>query len=121
MDWAAFQACLEDRLLVNPAVDEKKAVDKCVDEFASAMQEAIAAFAPKRRPRGDLRPPLPASIQDEMRLKNLLKKQWQVARDPSLKDQVNRLQRPATYLMNESRNDQWSDTLEFLHTEDQSL
>jgi hypothetical protein len=60
-------------------------------------------------------------IQDEVRLKNRLKRQWQVTRDPTLKARVNCLQRSVTYRLNEWRNDQWSNTLESLDSEDQSL
>jgi hypothetical protein len=84
MDWAAFQACLDDRLPGNPVVNVEEAIDKFVEELASAIQEATAASAPKRRPRADLRPPLQASIQDEIRLKNRLRRPWQVTRDPAL-------------------------------------
>jgi hypothetical protein len=38
-----------------------------------------------------------------------------------LKAQVTRLQRSVTYRLNEWRNEQWSDTLEYSGTEDQSL
>jgi hypothetical protein len=48
MDWAAYQPCLEDRLLGNPVVNEEGAFDKCVEELTSAIQEATAASAPKR-------------------------------------------------------------------------
>jgi hypothetical protein len=121
MDWAAFQACLDDRLPWNPVVNDEEAIDKCVEELTSAIQEATAASAPRRRPRADPRPPLPASIQNEIRLKNRLKRQWQVTRDPALKVQVNRLQRSVTYRLNEWRNEKWSDTMESLDSEDQSL
>jgi hypothetical protein len=97
MDWAAFQACLEDRLPGNPVVNDEEAIDKCVEELTSAIQDATAASAPRRRPRADLRPPLPASIHDEIHLKNRLRRQWQVPRNPALKAQVNRLQRSVTY------------------------
>jgi hypothetical protein len=30
MDWADFQACLEDRLTGNPVVTDEEAIDKCV-------------------------------------------------------------------------------------------
>jgi hypothetical protein len=93
IDWAAFQACLDDRFPENPVVNDEEAIDKCVEELTSAIHEATAASAPKRRHRADPRPPLPASIQDEIRLKNRLRRQWQVTRDPALKAQVNRLQR----------------------------
>jgi hypothetical protein len=56
MDWAAFQACLDDRLPGNPVVNDKEAIDKCVEELTSVIQEATAASAPRRRPRGPLYP-----------------------------------------------------------------
>jgi hypothetical protein len=56
-----------------------------------------------------------------MRLENRLSRQWQVTRDTALKAQFNRLQRSVTYRLNEWRNEQWSDTLESLDSEDQSL
>jgi hypothetical protein len=31
MDWAAFQACLDDRLLGNPVVNDEETIDKCVE------------------------------------------------------------------------------------------
>jgi hypothetical protein len=65
--------------------------------------------------------PLPVSIQDGTRLKKRLRRQWQVMRDIVLKAVVNRLQRSVTYWLNEWRNKQWSETLEFLNREDQSL
>jgi hypothetical protein len=121
MDWAAFQACLDDRLPGNPVVNDEEAIDKCVESLTSAIQEATAASPPRRRPHADPRPPLPAIIQDDILLKNRLRRQWQVTRDPALKAQVNRLQRSVTYRLNEWRNEQWSDTLESLDSEDQSL
>jgi hypothetical protein len=121
MDWAAFQACLNDRLPRNPVVNDEAEIDKCVKEVTSAIQKATAASAPKRRPCADPRPPLPASIQDEIRLKSRLRRQWQVTRDSALKVQVNRLQRSVTYRLNEWRNEQWSDMLESLRSENQSL
>jgi hypothetical protein len=66
-------------------------------------------------------PPLPASIQDEIRLKNRLRRQWQNTRDPALKAQIKRLQRSVTWQLNEWRNGEWSDALESLCSEDQSL
>jgi hypothetical protein len=111
-DWAAFQACLDDRLPGNTVVNDVEAIDKCVEELTSAIQEATATSAPKPRPPADPRHPLPASIQDEICLKNRLKMQWQVTRDHALKAQVNRHQKSVTYRLNEWRNEQWSDTLE---------
>jgi hypothetical protein len=89
--------------------------------MSSATVEALAASAPKSRPRDNPQPQLPERIQDEIRVKIRLKRQWQITRDPSLKAEVNRLQRSMTHQLNEWRNDQWSATLESLDSENQSL
>jgi hypothetical protein len=96
------------------------AIDTCVN-FSGAVLKALTTFNPKRRPRDDLRSPIPAGIQDEIRLKNRLRWQWQLTRDPILRVEVNRLQRSVTNRLNECRYNQWSATLESLHTEEQSL
>jgi hypothetical protein len=61
-DWTAFHACLEHRLPGNPVVVDEEAIDKCLEELTSAIHDASAASAPRRRPRADPRPPLPACI-----------------------------------------------------------
>jgi hypothetical protein len=97
MDRAAFQDCFEDRLSGNPTVNDEKAIDKFVEELTTAIQEATAASPLKPRHLADPRYPQPAGIQDEIRLKNRLRRQWQITRDSALKDQVIRLQRSVTY------------------------
>jgi hypothetical protein len=56
-------------------VNDEEAIDKCVEELTSTIQEATAASAPRRRPRADPRPPLTTSIQDEILLKKRLRRQ----------------------------------------------
>jgi hypothetical protein len=97
------------------------AIDTCFENFSVAVLQAVAASTPKSRPRDDPRPLIPAGFQDEIRLKNRLRRQWQVTRDPALKAKVNHLQRSVTRRLNEWGNDQWSATLESLDPEDQSL
>jgi len=120
-DWANFQTHLEDQIPFDPELHDGMAIDTCVENFSGAVLKALAASTPKRRPRADPRPPIPAGIEDEIRLKNRLRRQWQVTRDPTLKAEVNRLQKSVTRRLNEWRNDQWSATLESLNPEDQSL
>lgn len=73
MDWVSYQSFLQDRPLGNPVINEKEAIDGCVDELTIIIQEALATSAPKHRLRADTWLPLPASIQDEIRLKKRLK------------------------------------------------
>jgi hypothetical protein len=82
MDWGAFQGCLEDRLPWNLGLNDEEEFERCVEDFTNAIQEAIAASDPIRRHRANRLPPLYASIQDEISLKNRLRRQWQVTRDP---------------------------------------
>jgi len=61
------------------------AIDTLVENFSGVRLKALAASTPKRCPRDEPRPPIPAGIQDEIRLKTRLRKQWQITRDPALK------------------------------------
>jgi hypothetical protein len=58
MDWAVFQACLDDRLPGNPVVNDEEAIEKCVEELTSSIQEAAVASVLKHLHRADPRPPL---------------------------------------------------------------
>jgi hypothetical protein len=90
------------------------AIYTCVENFSGAILKTLAASTPKCRPRADSRCPIPAGIQDEIRLKNGLRRRWQFTRDPVLRAEVNRLQRTVTLQLNEWKNDQWSATLDSL-------
>jgi hypothetical protein len=97
------------------------AIDKYIENFSCAILKALSVSTPKCRPCDDPRPPIPTKIQEEIRLKNRLRRTWQVTRDPTLKAEVNRMQRSVSHKLIEWRNDQWIFTVESLHPEDQSL
>ena len=97
------------------------AIHICVEKFSGFVLTAVAATTPKCRPFDDTRPQIPAGIQDEIRLKIRLWRQWQVTRDPALKSEVNHLQKSATRRLIEWREDQWSATVESIDPGDQSL
>jgi len=65
-----FQTHLEDQILFDPELHNEMAIDTCVENLSGAVMKALAASTPKCRPRGDPRPPIPAGIQDAIRLKN---------------------------------------------------
>jgi len=52
------------------------AIDTCVENFFGAVLKALEATIPKCRPPIDSRRSIPADIQDEIRLKNRLRRQW---------------------------------------------
>ena len=82
----------------------------CVNNFSGSDLKALAVSTHKRRPRDDPRPSTPAGIQDYIRLKNRLLRQWQMTREPALKAEVNCLQWWVTSRLNEWMRDQWSAT-----------
>ena len=94
-------------------------IDTCVEEEFSPITEALVVSTTRSGPRDDPRPPIPARIQDDIRLKNRLRRQWQIIRDPALKAEVNRLQPSVTHRIIEWRNEQWSGIYESLDPEDQ--
>jgi hypothetical protein len=112
---------LEDQIPFESELHDGIAVDMCVENFPDTVLKALAASTPKRLPRVDLQPPIPAGIQDEVRLKNRLPSYWKVTKDPTVKAEDNRLQRSVTRWLNEWRNDQWCATLKSLDPEDHSL
>jgi len=63
-DWASFQTQLEELIPFDSELHNEMAIDTCVENFSGAVLKALAASTPKRRPR----PPVPAGIQDEIRL-----------------------------------------------------
>jgi len=91
-DWANFQTQLEELIPFDPELDNEKAIDTCVGNFSGTVVKALAASIPKRRLRDDPRTPIPAGIQDEIRLKNRLRRQRQFTSDSALKTEDNRLQ-----------------------------
>ena len=53
-------------------------IDTFVENFSGAILKVAAASTRKRRPRDDPRPPIPASNQNVIRMKNRLLRQWQI-------------------------------------------
>jgi hypothetical protein len=92
---------LEDQIPFDPELHNEMAIDLCVENFSDAILKALAASTPKCRPLADPRPPIPAAIQDEISLKNRLRRRRQITRDPALRTEVNRLQRSVTWRLNE--------------------
>ena len=80
--WANFQTHLEDKITFDPELHEM-AIDTCIENSGTVLK-ALAASTPKSRPRDDPWPPIPAGIEDEIRLKNRLRKRWQITIDPAL-------------------------------------
>jgi hypothetical protein len=120
-DCANFQTHLEVRISLDPELHDGMVIDTCFDYFSDAVLKSLAASMTKRRPRASPRPPILAGIQDEIRLKTRLQRQWLVTSDPTLRAEVNRLHRSVFRRLNEWRNDQWGATLESLNPENQSL
>ena len=61
------------------------AIETFVENFFGAVLKALTASTPKCRPCDDPRLPIPDCIQDNIRLKNRLSRQWQITREPALK------------------------------------
>jgi hypothetical protein len=96
------------------------AIDTCVENFSSTVLKALAASTAKSHSCDNPQLPISSGIQDEIHLKNQLRRQWQVSMNPALRAEVNRLQRSVTHWLNGWRNDQLSATLESLNPEDQT-
>ena len=74
IDLANFQTHMVEQIPFGPELHNGMAIDTCVHNFSSAVLKALAASIPKCRPRDDSRPSIQAGIQDEIRLKNRLRR-----------------------------------------------
>jgi hypothetical protein len=103
-----------------PDLQDEATINTCVKGLTASVSKALADSTPKRRQGPDPRPSIQTSIQDKIRLKTQLRRQWRATRDPALKAEVNCLKGSVTNQFNEWRNVEWSNTLEGLDS-DQSL
>jgi hypothetical protein len=83
-DWVKFQTHVVTEIPLIPELHDGNYIDTCVENFSGPILGALAASSPKRRRNGDPRILIPASIQDEIRLKNKMRRWWQVTRDTAL-------------------------------------
>jgi len=60
---------LEALISFDPEFHNETANDPSVEKFSDAILMALAASNPKHRQFDDPRPPIPAGIQDEIRIK----------------------------------------------------
>ena len=103
-DWINFQTHMEDDIPFDLELHNGVSIDTCVENFSGDVLQTSAASTPKWRPRAGPRPPIPADIQDEIRLMSRQRWQWQVARVPTVNADVHRLQKSLTRRFNEWRN-----------------
>jgi hypothetical protein len=109
---------LEYQVPFDPDLYNEMAIDTCFENFFGSVLMALAVSTHKCRPRDDPRPPIPGIIQDEMRLKNRIRRSWSVTKDTALEAEFNRLQRWVSHKVIEGRNDQKIATFKSLHPED---
>ena len=80
-----------------PDLSNELPIDVCVKKISNTLSKALSESHPKCRPRDEPRPPTQALILNAILLKDQLRKQWHITRDPALKAEVNRLQRRVTH------------------------
>ena len=85
LDWANFLTHLEEIIPFDSKLHNEMAIDTYLENYSGAVLKELVASTPKLRSRNDPRPQIPARIQDEMRLKNRLRKQRQITRETVLK------------------------------------
>jgi hypothetical protein len=115
IDWATFQGHLEDSILSYPELHDNRHVSL---EIIWHYSSVLAGSTLNSRPCDDSRSLIPARIYNKIHLKKWLRMQWKAARVPTLKAEVNVLQRSVTHQRNSWRNDQWCMMLKSLEPED---
>jgi hypothetical protein len=73
---------MEAEIQSNPELHNEMAIDKLIENYPNAVLKTLGASNLMSRPRGNPRLSIPAAIHDEIRLKNRLRRQWQITRNP---------------------------------------
>jgi hypothetical protein len=113
-----FQVSLEFGLSFNPDLSNELPIDARVKKISSTVSKVSSQSDPKYCPRDEPQPPIQAVIFNTMRLKNQLRKQWQISRDPAPKAEFNHLKSSVTHQLNLWRKDQGNSALESHDPED---
>lgn len=92
---------MDSDTLINPVPADEATIDTCVVHLSSPIRRALEVSIPKSRTRADPRPPIPACSQDEIRLKNRLRRQWKITRDPTLMAEVKSQHRKVLWISTE--------------------
>jgi len=91
---------VEKQILSDPELHNAMTIDTCVENVSGALLKFLVASTLNCLPRNDPRPPIPATIHDEIRQKNRMRKQWQITRDPGLRAEINRLKISVIHRLN---------------------
>ena len=102
-------------------MDSVEDIDARLDELTNAIHEAMSASAAKSQPAKQLLLSILPMILANILEKNRLRRQWQFDRDPSIKNRVRCLQRWIAFELKKMRNAQWTDKIESLNPDDQSI
>ena len=102
-------------------MDSLAYIDARLDELTNVIREAMSASAPKGQSAKQTLVSFPPRILANIREKNRLRRQWQINRDPTTKNRVNRLDMWIGIEVKGWRNSQCFETIVPMNLEYQSL
>lgn len=117
-NWNTFKCSLKHKLKVSnlslASITTEQDIDKLVEIFYNAINEALENSAPKTKIHNPINAKIPEHILELIKLKNKTRKQWHAYRTVALKRQLNKLNRSVRQQIYTFRNKSWSDKLSSL-------
>lgn len=121
-DWKLFRTLMDRRLTdASPPINTSEDIDRCTKELTEGITDALMASTPTAKPRRNGEFDLPLHITKSIQAKNKVRKLWQKHRLPSLKTKLNSMVTDIKNMIKNHLNAKWTQKLESLKTEDQSL
>jgi hypothetical protein len=118
-DWEKFRKTAERTISIPAGLNSAESLDSAVELFTKEVQEAVAENSTSVDPTKN--PPVPLHIRQLVRERNRSRRYWQRLGNPSDKRELNRLDRELKAQMAELRNDQWTNKIATLSTDDNSI
>ena len=121
INWYKYTALLSNQPTnVNPPTNSTSEIDQAIELFTTTINSAIlsSSFEPKKRGNSNILPP---EIVHEIRLKNRLRREWQLNRDPDTKHRLNMKIKFIRSIISTHKQDEWDKFLDTLDHNDGSI
>ena len=118
-DWKKYRSIIDQKILINPVINCPADIDSLVEQFQQTITESARQSIPLVRPKKSKQ--LPIQILVIIKIRNIIKKKYQLLREVSIKILLKNANKLVSTLLSMHRNKKWNSTLSSLSHSDTKL
>lgn len=120
VNWRHYRQILNNNTIINNKITDIETLEQELTKLTNNIQEARGQITKKVQSK-PIEDRLPDDILNLIRLKNKIRKRWQIRHNPIDRQRVRDLQNNIRTKIYDYKNKAWNDTLRGLSTQDNSL